>query len=363
MTSARPTPASATPDAGTERWLGRHWFVHVLFLLVMQWLFYARAVWIGGLSQDMRIFGSLFAGSIVLLVLCAAVLARVYRGLSERWLGSIRVVLPATLLPALGALVWHGGVMLVLSAMDGQPLRWRWLLVVDGTAMLVTWSCLFLTGVQGGRARRARERALRSEGIAHEARLEALRAQLNPHFLFNALNSVVVLIGRRPQQAAQLVRDLATLLRRVLESTQSEMATGGAERDFLARYVRCESVRFEERREVDVAVPPELRDRPIPPMLLQPLVENAMKHGAWRENLLRLELHAGEREGRVEIQLRNTGSLRASGANGCSGAGLRLVRQRLRATFPESASFNLAEQDGWVIARLSYDPKEPQRSV
>ncbi|MEM1414296.1 MAG: histidine kinase [Myxococcota bacterium] len=362
MSAPSPGPAARDERLNDEppepRWLGRHWYVHVLFLLVMQWLFYVRVVWMVGESELRPGAGPLFTASLALLVACAALLARAYRALPPRWLSSARTIVPATMLPALAALLWHGAMMLFLSAFDGKPLRWRWILVIDGVAMLVSWSCFFLSSLQSQRAQRAREWALRSESVAHEARLEALRAQLNPHFLFNALNSVVVLIGRDPMRAGQLVRDLASLLRRVLESTQSEMSTVGAELDFLDRYIRCESVRFEERLQVDVRVPVELRAQPIPPMLLQPLVENAMKHGSWREDRLRVELSGRAPEGRVELELRNTGSMGARGGGRPKGAGLRLVRQRLHATFPASARFEVAEDGGWVVARLSYDPME-----
>ncbi len=114
--------------------------------------------------------------------------------------------------------------------------------------------------------------------LATEAELRALRAQLNPHFLFNALTTIGYLIQTAPPRALETLMRLTALLRGVLRS-EGEFTTLGRELDIVESYLDIEKARFEQRLRVTIDVPSRLRDIPLPPLLLQPLVENAVKHG------------------------------------------------------------------------------------
>lgn len=125
------------------------------------------------------------------------------------------------------------------------------------------------------------EQGLREQEIsklATEAQLRALRAQLNPHFLFNALTTVGYLIGESPERALHTLLKLTGLLRRVLQTT-GEFVTLGEELDVVESYLDIERQRFEERLRVHIDVPAELLHLHIPSLLIQPLIENAIKHG------------------------------------------------------------------------------------
>jgi hypothetical protein len=117
--------------------------------------------------------------------------------------------------------------------------------------------------------------------LATEAELRALRAQVNPHFLFNALNTIGFLIQTAPPRAQLTLRKLTTLLRGVLRSGEGAV-TLGEELDLVSAYLDIESARFEERLAVQVDVPLSLHTARVPPLVLQPLVENAIKHGISR---------------------------------------------------------------------------------
>jgi two-component system, LytTR family, sensor kinase len=126
------------------------------------------------------------------------------------------------------------------------------------------------------------EASLREQQIsrlATEAELRALRAQLNPHFLFNALTTVGYLIQTAPDRAMGTLLRLTSLLRGVLRRTTMEFGTLGDELELIEAYLEIEQARFEERLRVTIDVPPALRTLQIPPLLVQPLVENAVKHG------------------------------------------------------------------------------------
>ena len=125
------------------------------------------------------------------------------------------------------------------------------------------------------------ERELREQEIgklATEAELRALRAQINPHFLFNALTTIGYLIQTAPPRALETLMRLTSLLRGVLRS-EGEFTTLGRELEIVEAYLDIEHARFEQRLRVRIDVPPGLRDIRVPPLLLQPLVENAVKHG------------------------------------------------------------------------------------
>ena len=115
--------------------------------------------------------------------------------------------------------------------------------------------------------------------LATEAQLTALRAQLNPHFLFNALTTIGHLMEAAPDRALQTLFRLTSLLRAVLTRSDAALATLGDEIEIIDSYLSIERARFEERLAVTIDVPPQLLALPLPPLLVQPLVENAIKHG------------------------------------------------------------------------------------
>ena len=135
------------------------------------------------------------------------------------------------------------------------------------------------------------------ERLAAEAELRALRAQINPHFLFNALTTIGYLIETAPPRAVKTLQRLTSLLRSVLRS-EGELTTLGREVELVEHYLAIERERFEERLDVAVDVPAALRPLPVPCLLVQPLVENAVKHGIARA------VHGGE----VRVEARLDGS-------------------------------------------------------
>jgi two-component system sensor histidine kinase AlgZ len=145
------------------------------------------------------------------------------------------------------------------------------------------------------------------EGVnaAAKAQVEALQARIRPHFLFNSMNTVASLIRKRPLDAERTVEDLSDLFRAAL-GTRETLATLGEEIDLIERYLRIESLRLGERLQLDVDFGDLPRELPMPPLLLQPLVENAVYHGIQRmAEGGRLSIRGTRLPGRVEIRVRN----------------------------------------------------------
>jgi two-component system LytT family sensor kinase len=194
--------------------------------------------------------------------------------------------------------------------------------------------------------------------LAAEAELRALRAQVNPHFLFNTLTTVADLIETAPPRALKTLSRLTALLRTVLRS-EGEFTTLGRERDLIDDYLSIERERFEERLRVVLDIPGRLLDLQIPPLIVQPLVENAIKHGisgARAGGTVTVHARvddAREREALV-IQVRNTGApLKPLDAEIARGVGLRNVNQRLWLYYNGAATLTLTSQpDGTTLAEL-----------
>ena len=180
-------------------------------------------------------------------------------------------------------------------------------------------------------AQRQREQRLRE--LAAQSELRALRAQINPHFLFNALNSLADLTQEDPKAAETAVLNLSHVFRYALEASRCGTVMLGEELDFLTAYLSVERLRFEDRLRYEIDAPREARECRIPPMLIQPLVENAVRHGltdsveGWC-----IKITANIAGGGLHIEVEDNGAgfdAEARTDNEARGIGLRNVRSRL----------------------------------
>jgi signal transduction histidine kinase len=191
------------------------------------------------------------------------------------------------------------------------------------------------------RARRLEVAAAQLNEQLIRAQLDTLRAQLNPHFLFNSLNSVAVLARRgKVVEVERMVTRLADLLRHSLESSRTQLVTLRVELEAVRRYLDIEQVRFGDRLRVDVEADPSLLDAMVPSFLLQPLVENAVRHGPVDTSTpLHVTIAANRDAGRVLITVTDDGAgIRDHGDSGREGVGLANTRARLHGLYGNKAS-------------------------
>jgi hypothetical protein len=183
----------------------------------------------------------------------------------------------------------------------------------------------------------AERRILESEVAARESELRALRAQLNPHFLFNSLNSINALVGSDPEGARRMCERLGDFLRRTLALGARDDVALAEELELVERYLAIEQVRFGERLRVERDFAPDALACRVPPLLLQPLVENAVKHGvAGRIDGGAVRLTARLRGDALLLEVHNPVDEDAPGRPG-AGMGLENVRRRLEAFGARSA--------------------------
>jgi LytS/YehU family sensor histidine kinase len=251
-------------------------------------------------------------------------------------------------------------VLIIAGLMGGRRL------LSDDVSTLETVGLLLARRIDTIRITRERyERERREqeiEKLATEAELRALRAQINPHFLFNALTTIGYLIQTTPNRALETLMRLTSLLRGVLRS-EGEFTTLGRELDIVESYLDIERARFEHRLRVRIDVPPTLKAIRVPPLLLQPLVENAVKHGIapLRDGgevvvSARLQQAADGKTG-LALTVRDTGAGTTPGNlehGQRDGVGLRNIERRLVCQYGAAASLCIrtAPGDGTTVTIL-----------
>lgn len=231
-------------------------------------------------------------------------------------------------------------------------------LLSDDLALLETIGFMTARRIDGLRVDRERyERAIRereAQQLAAEAELRALRAQLNPHFLFNALTTLGHLMRAAPDRAVDTLYRLTALLRSVLRGTDRERTTLGEELEIVAAYLAIEQARFEERLAVEIVAAPELRNVPVAPLLLQPLVENAIKHGiapaaSGGRVCITARLQRDGEAPELHLHVRDTGqgATPAELSHGRRhGVGLANLQRRLALHYGPAARFELRSRPG-----------------
>lgn len=211
-------------------------------------------------------------------------------------------------------------------------------------------------------SRRFHERELRASHLERrlaQARLQALQMQLNPHFLFNTLHAISSLMHRDVEAADRMLTRLGDLLRYALDSSGEQEVPLRRELQFLQSYLEIEQTRFGERLRVELDVPPETLDLRVPNLILQPLVENAIRHGIEPQSkpgCLRLRARAAD--GRLVLEVSDNGVGLAANAAPEEGVGLSNTRARLAHMYGADHSFELLNgAEGGLTVRLTIAPR------
>ncbi len=290
-------------------------------------------------------------------------LRAIYQRLYRRNLAFPIIIAISALLSYVAAMLWTMSSYLMVEYVRD----WRrgesfgvaeWSAMFSGglyhTFVMLAWSVLYF-GIRHYRDLQAQtERTLKAEALGRQAQLRALRYQLNPHFLFNTLNAISTLVVQHENaDANRMIARLSEFLRLTLESSDAQEVPFATELDFVKRYLEIEQVRFGERLDVRYNVEPETLSAPVPSLILQPLIENAIRHGiAPREAGGRLEIEARCVENMVHLEVRDDGIARAGDLSSCcQGVGLSNTRARLEQLYGPAHRFELrvAETGGLAV--------------
>jgi LytS/YehU family sensor histidine kinase len=182
-------------------------------------------------------------------------------------------------------------------------------------------------------------------------RLAALRTQMNPHFIFNALNSIRALIDENPQRARTAVTELSNILRSSMHAEKLETTSLEKELSIVKDYLALELIRFENRLDIEYVIDEDTLDQPVPPMMLQTLVENAIKHGISKHiDGGTIKVISDFRDDYHELIVQNSGQL--NGNINAEGFGITSTYDRLNILFGNKAKFELKNIENMVQARI-----------
>jgi len=365
---------NSVPRMGSSSWIVKHrrgiglyagvWIV--LGLVMAAEVFIAQQVWDKPITWALalrRSFKEMLAYAICTLAvlwLCGRV--RHEGGRRGRWF-------IAHMLGALAFSVSHVALVSWLQAGErsvqtGEILTFNYLfekLLVSYTLSNIFKYWILVLGCLGWHYYKAyRERERQASALATElvqARLQALRMQINPHFLFNTLNTISALVHENPDAADLMIVRLSKLLRRTLDREDVQEVPLREELEFLKSYLEIEQMRFPDRLTVTFDVEPKTQDMLVPHLILQPLVENALRHGILpREEPGRVEISAHLVDGQhLELKVRDNGNgLRAaSDSPRREGIGLQNIRSRLVQLYGDAQKFEIGNAStGGVEARI-----------
>jgi signal transduction histidine kinase len=339
-------PGSATPP---RSWLGLQFWLQVGIGWLPMWLlFTVMIVNVHALPLSASAWMALrMIGSAA--VLGTGVLAFTRR---HPWPSPFQ---PSFLLLHLAAAALYAGLWVVAYNLIESLLRWR-LAYVTGPGFgrfALTGLWLYLTITAVAYAQQAAQRSALVQAAAARAQLAALHAQLHPHFLFNALHTVVQLIPLDPARAAQAAEELAGLLRTALDERR-DLVTLADEWRFVQRYLAIEQLRFGERLRIVADMPATTLHLRLPSFALQTLVENAVRHGAAPNvgsTALRITARVEGQQLRLVVSDDGVGATAAAVLQG-SGTGLRRLRERLDCLHGDSAALEVDASARGVTATL-----------
>ena len=232
-----------------------------------------------------------------------------------------------------------------IPSIYGSATYWIW--------FYLAWASAVLAAIYSDRVRTEQRMRAKAQELAHQAQMRTLRYQLNPHFLFNTLNSVAALVlDNQPRNAEQMIRKLAAFLSSGLDSDPLQDVTLKDELDQQLTYLDIERTRFPDRLQVDIRVPDELHGALVPGFILQPLIENAIKHVVTLSaDVTTITIEASAAGGRLVLAVRDDGPMRSEDGATRAGVGLRNTAERMASCFGSEHVFKVErlEPNGFQV--------------
>lgn len=230
------------------------------------------------------------------------------------------------------------------------------LYVFQTTIYFALWLVIYLGVYYFRNYKREEIEKWKLQSALKDAELIALKAQINPHFLFNALNNIRALILEDHMKARDMVSHLSELLRYSIQFNNNEKVTVAEELEIVNKYLELESVHYEKRLDYDIQSPSHVKGYKIPPMIIQLMAENAVKHGISQEKKGgKIAIVLEEEKGGLKIQVANTGKLKKNERNGI---GIRNATERIRILFEKEPDFELTQDGDQVVSSLKMPIEE-----
>lgn len=230
----------------------------------------------------------------------------------------------------------------------------------DSFLILMVWIMIYYLYHFFQRNKKQEVDTFRLQSLVKELELKTIKAHINPHFIFNALNSIRALVDENPNRARQAITELSHILRSSLQAEKHETVSLEQELNIVRDYLALEQMRFEERLRVEFNINEQTLSQPVPPMMLQTLAENAIKHGISRQiNGGMLIIISDFADGHHELIIRNTGLLNGQAKK--MGFGLQSTSDRLHLLFGEKSALTIRDIPGNMVeAKVIMPINNPQ---
>ncbi|RPI64877.1 MAG: hypothetical protein EHM44_02370 [Ignavibacteriales bacterium] len=252
-------------------------------------------------------------------------------------------------------LIWLYAVMITDHLLTGYPLDMTYYSILRWTTnnylIMFLWSCLYLGYKIWEESNNQKFQLEHERSLLKTAQLEMLRYQINPHFLFNTLNSARALVLVDPPQAREMLTQISEFLRYSLSEGKKSTIPLEKEMEAINNYLDIEKIRYKEKLIVEYNIDPKAKDFDIPVFLILPIVENAIKHGMKTTTLpLRIKLNAEVVNDFIQIDVVNSGSWIGDIKidNNSTGTGLKNVQKRLENMYPDNFHFEIIKEDSFT---------------
>ncbi|HVO75177.1 MAG TPA: histidine kinase [Ignavibacteriaceae bacterium] len=297
------------------------------------------------------------------LVVTGIFLTHIYKIIIKKreWINlPFKKLIPRVLLSSIviGSLMNVTALLISFQAGWNDPSKFKFGMVAMGTfnlsGVILLWSLIYFLVHYFENYKKVEIESYIWEAAVKDFELKTLKSQLNPHFMFNALNSIRALIQEDPQNAQIAVTKLSNILRYSLKIERSESVPLEEEMQTVADYLALESIRFEERLKYKINIDPKSAKIEIPPMMIQTLVENGIKHGvSKRKEGGAICIDSIIKDSRLHIEIKNTGRIKDEDLKNSKGFGINNTKHRLNLIYGEDASFSIKNKaEDQVIAEI-----------
>lgn len=234
---------------------------------------------------------------------------------------------------------------------EGEPVSYLSLFItnlISFIPLLLIWNAIYFMYHFIIKTRKQEMDTIKLEALVRELELNTIKAHVNPHFIFNALNGIRALIDENPQRARTAITQLSSILRSSLSTEKAETVSLNEELEIVKDYLALESMRFEDRLKVEFLVDEKTLNNSVPPMMLQTLVENAIKHGISKQMKGGvIKIISDIKQNQHELSVQNTGYLNGYAKN--SGFGIASTKDRLNLLYGEKASFEIRQLNDVLV--------------
>jgi len=219
--------------------------------------------------------------------------------------------------------------------------------------LLLVWNMIYFIYHYVENGRKQKLDTIRLESMVKSLELQTIKSHINPHFIFNALNSIRALVDENPQRARRAITELSNILRSSMQTEKLETVPLEQELNIVRDYLALEQMRFEERLHIKMDIDESTLDLPVPPMMLQTLVENAIKHGISKQiSGGTIEIQSTLHNNLHKLIVRNSGKLNGSDPVHKTGFGIRSTHDRLSLLYQGKADFQINEAGNGMVESI-----------